>query len=104
METDYNYLSLMHYGSHEFSNNTKRTITTNDDQYQNLIGNRATFTAGDVDFINVLYNYDSEQADISSCLCNEIEVSGLENQKSRNGRYLKTKGTTNGRTGSRILI
>ena len=104
METDYNYLSLMHYGSHEFSNNTKRTIITNDDQYQNLIGNRATFTTGDVDFINVLYNYDSEQADISSCLCNEIEVSGLENQKSRNGRYLKTDGTTNGRTGSQILI
>ena len=63
-----------------------------------------TFTAGDVDFINVLYNYDSEQADISSCLCNEIEVLGLENQKSRNGRYLKTDGTTNGRTGSQILI
>ena len=94
----------MHYGSHEFSNNTKRTITTNDDQYQNLIGNRATFTAGDVDFINILYNYDHEQTDISSCLCNEIEVSGLENQKSRNGLYLKTTGTTNGRAGSRIPI
>ena len=94
----------MHYGSYEFSNNTKRTVTTNDDQYQNLIGNRATFTAGDVNFINVLYNYDHQQADISSCLCNEIEVSGLENQKSRNGRYRKTNGTTNGRTGFRILI
>jgi len=94
----------MHYGSYEFSNNKKRTVTTNDDQYQNLIGNRATFTAGDVDFINVLYNYDSEQVDISSCFCNEIEVSGLENQKSRNGRYQKTNGTTNGRTGFRILI
>ena len=90
----------MHYGSHEFSKNTKRTITTNDDQYQNLIGNRATFTAGDVDFINVLYNYDNDQANISSCSCNEIEVSGLENQTSRNGRYLKINGTTNGRTGS----
>ena len=99
-ETDYNYLSVVHYGSHEFSKNTKRTIRTNDDQYQNLIGNRATFTAGDVDFINVLYNYDNDQANISSCSCNEIEVSGLENQTSRNGRYLKINGTTNGRIGS----
>ena len=88
----------MHYGSYEFSNNTKRTVITNNDQYQNLIGNRATFTAGDVDLINVLYTYDHEQADISSCSCNEIEVSGLENQQSRNGRYRKTNDTTNGRT------
>ena len=90
----------MHYGSREFSKNSKRTITTIDDQYQNLIGNRATFTAGDVEFINVLYNYDDEQANISSCACNEIEISGLVNQKSRMGRYLRVNGTTNGRTGS----
>ena len=89
----------MHYGSYEFSKNGNRTIATNDEQYQNLIGNRAAFTSEDVDFINLLYNYNENEANISSCSCKEIEVSGLEAQSSRNGRYSIVRSVINGRKG-----
>ena len=89
----------MHYGSYEFSKNGKRSIATIDKNYQDLIGNRAAFTAGDVDFINLLYDYNRNQANVSACVCNEIEVSGLEAQSSRNGRYSIVRSLVNGRNG-----
>ena len=58
--TDYNYMSVMHYSSHGFSVNGEPTIVTHDPQFQDLIGQRASYTADDIDYINLLYSYNED--------------------------------------------
>ena len=100
--TKYDYLSVMHYGSQSFLNetlnNTELTIETKDKKYQNLIGNRATFTASDMNYINILYSYN--QDDIHSCFCNSFDISGFDTsgyQSSKNGHYVFRNTTLNER-------
>ena len=58
--TEYNYMSAMHYSSHGFSVNGEPTIVTHDPQFQDLIGQRASYTADDIDYINLLYSYNED--------------------------------------------
>ena len=58
--TEYNYMSVMHYSSHGFSVNGEPTIVTHDPQFQDLIGQRASYTADDIDYINLLYSYNED--------------------------------------------
>ena len=76
----------MHYSSYAFSTNDERTIETKDEKYQNLIGNRATFTASDMNYINILYSYNDEDVDVARC-CNKIDISGFQTQRWSNGYY-----------------
>ena len=79
----------MHYYGQAFLNETldndELTIETKDKKYQNLIGNRATFTASDMNYINILYSHN--QDDIDSCFCNSFDISGFKFVTSRNGLY-----------------
>lgn len=61
-------MSVMHYSSHGFSVNGEPTIVTHDPQFQDLIGQRASYTADDIDYINLLYSYseDDQVRDIST--------------------------------------
>ena len=97
--TKYDYLSVMHYGGQYFLNetlnNTELTIKTKDEKYQNLIGNRATFTTSDMNYINILYSHN--QDDIYSCFCNSFDISGLKFMTSRNGLYTFNNSSLNGR-------
>ncbi|CAK8678188.1 unnamed protein product [Clavelina lepadiformis] len=52
----YDYNSVMHYGDTSFSNNGKKTIVTVDPAFQDVIGQRRTFSEGDVDVINRMYS------------------------------------------------
>ena len=76
----------MHYGSYDFSINDERTIITKDEKYQDLIGNRATFTASDMNYVNLLYSYTEDDLD-PGCNCNEIEITGFQLQSWINGYY-----------------
>lgn len=53
-------MSVMHYSSHGFSVNGEPTIVTHDPQFQDLIGQRASYTADDIDYINLLYSYNED--------------------------------------------
>ena len=85
--TTYDYLSVMHYGSYAFSINNERTIETKNEKYQNLIGNRATFTSSDMNYINILYSYSQDDADASRCSCSTFDISGFQIQQTSNGLY-----------------
>ena len=88
MGMDYNYMSVMHYSSHGFSVNGEPTIVTHDPQFQDLIGQRASYTADDIENINLLYAYDENDVDLNTCSCNKIQISGLSSkQAKRNGIY-----------------
>ena len=90
MGMDYNYMSVMHYSSHGFSVNGEPTIVTHDPQFQDLIGQRASYTAEDIENINLLYTYDENDADIENCKCEKLQVSGLSSkQEKRNGIYTR---------------
>jgi len=51
----YDYNSIMHYSDSGFSINGQPTITTKDPAFQDVIGQRRTFSPGDVDMINRMY-------------------------------------------------
>nr|XP_002128075.1 meprin A subunit alpha-like [Ciona intestinalis] len=51
----YDYNSIMHYGDTSFSNNGGKTIITRDPAFQDVIGQRRTFSEGDVTMINRMY-------------------------------------------------
>ncbi|CAK8685516.1 unnamed protein product [Clavelina lepadiformis] len=51
----YDYNSVMHYGDTSFSSNDQPTIITYDDAFQDVIGQRRTFSRGDVTKINRMY-------------------------------------------------
>jgi len=50
--TDYDYLSVLHYGKYAFSNNRKPTIVTKDASFQDKIGKGTGLSAMDVEKIN----------------------------------------------------
>ena len=85
--TAYDYLSVMHYGSYAWSINNERTIETKNEKYQNLIGNRATFTSSDMNYINILYSYSEDDVDPSRCSCSTFDISGFQIQQTTNGLY-----------------
>ncbi|XP_078488569.1 meprin A subunit alpha-like [Ciona intestinalis] len=51
----YDYNSIMHYGDTSFSTNGGKTIITRDPAFQDVIGQRRTFSEGDVTMINRMY-------------------------------------------------
>nr|XP_002123301.1 meprin A subunit alpha-like isoform X1 [Ciona intestinalis] len=51
----YDYDSVMHYGDTSFSSNGQPTIVTLDPAFQDVIGQRRTFSEGDVTKINRMY-------------------------------------------------
>merc|ERR1712141_691857 len=77
-DTPYNYMSVMHYSGTGFSINGELTIETLDPFYQNLIGQRASFTIQDTKNIEMIYQYDPNDADKLSCNCESFELSGAE--------------------------
>ena len=81
--TPYDYMSIMHYDRYAFSNNTKETIVTKNEKYRDLIGNRGTMTPGDINYINILYNYSADDISLSRCTCEELDISGLHTQIGR---------------------
>ena len=86
----YPYMSVMHYSSGGFAiDKSKPTIVTKDPFYQNLIGQRASYTKADNDLLNNLYSYSDADTDLASCGCEKIEFSGLTYQSARNGVYVK---------------
>jgi len=86
----YPYMSVMHYSSGGFAiDKSKPTIVTKDEFYQNLIGQRASYTKADNDLLNNLYSYSDADTDLASCTCSKIEFSGLTYQNARNGVYVK---------------
>ena len=87
----------MHYGGYSFSVNDERTILTKDEKYQNLIGNRATFTANDMNYIDLLYNYNKDDVGIVNCSCNEFDISGFQIQRRLNGFYKRKDSLFNDR-------
>ena len=101
--TTYDYLSVMHYGSYAFSINNERTIETKNEKYQNLIGNRATFTSSDMNYINILYSYSEDDLDASRCTCNAFDISGFQIQHSTNGHYSINNSLFNQRIRFKIL-
>ena len=94
----YPYMSVMHYSSGGFAiDKTKPTIVTKDPFYQNLIGQRASYTKADNDLLNNLYSYSDSDLDLANCGCNKIEMKGLTYQSARNGVYVKdTNGSLSG--------
>ena len=103
-------MSVMHYSSHGFSVNGEPTIVTHDPQFQDLIGQRASYTADDIDYINLLYSYNEDdqvrdhgqiqlyfdmvtvcrsldKEKLDTCTCNTVEIFGMNIQTSRNGLY-----------------
>ena len=85
----------MHYGAYYFSINGERTIITKNEKYQNLIGNRATLTAKDMSYVDILYSYSDDDVDFSQCKCENFDLSGFQYHISRNGHYktMKTDST-----------
>ena len=112
----------MHYSSHGFSVNGEPTIVTHDPQFQDLIGQRASYTADDIDYINLLYSYNEDdqareiraskffysdvgtlsvhwsldKEKLDSCTCNTIEIFGMNIQTSRNGLYFVDRDVVSG--------
>ena len=70
---------------------SKPTIVTKDEFYQNLIGQRASYTAEDTDNINLLYSYSNSEVDPNNCNCNTLEFRYFDKQDSRNGLYFIDK-------------
>ena len=54
-----------------------------------MIGQRASYTAADIENINLLYSYDDSNIDLDNCNCEKVEISGLSRQTGRNGIYTK---------------
>uniref|UniRef100_A0A0L8FN55 Metalloendopeptidase n=1 Tax=Octopus bimaculoides TaxID=37653 RepID=A0A0L8FN55_OCTBM len=52
----YDYRSIMHYGSYEFSVNGERTIETKDKRFQGIIGKAKILSFNDVKLVNAMYN------------------------------------------------
>ena len=55
LDIPYDFLSIMHYGAYAFSINGKKTITTNDIQYQDVIGQRRHMSDYDKKTLNLRY-------------------------------------------------
>jgi hypothetical protein len=53
--TPYDYYSIMHYRSNEFSQNGFDTISTVDHRFRSVIGQRFGLSLGDVNRINAMY-------------------------------------------------
>lgn len=85
--TPYNYMSVMHYSKSGFSNNGENTINTLDPFYQDLIGQRASYTTEDTENIQLLYAYSDPEVDPDNCKCDRFEFSGFDQQGARNGIY-----------------
>ncbi|XP_036357035.1 zinc metalloproteinase nas-13 isoform X2 [Octopus sinensis] len=54
-DINYDYRSIMHYGSYEFSVNGERTIKTKDKRYQDIIGKAKILSFNDVKLVNTMY-------------------------------------------------
>merc|ERR1711892_795399 len=97
----YNYMSVMHYGGYGFSTNENYTIETIDPFYQELIGQRASYTAEDTENIRRIFDYSPDDADFRNCQCEFIELSGAKYNEQLNGVYTRTDPEFNGTVNAR---
>ena len=72
------------------------TMMPKNRDYFDLIGNMNVIPAGDMNYINILYSYDESDVDVNSCTCNELYISGFQNQ-AINGHYIKQQTIHNSR-------
>ncbi|CAK8678189.1 unnamed protein product [Clavelina lepadiformis] len=78
----YDYNSVMHYGDTSFSNNGEKTIVTIDPAFQDVIGQRRTFSEGDVDMINRMYSCADPLRVSYTCNFDEESVCGYIQDRS----------------------
>ena len=65
------------------------TMRPKDSRYLHKIGNSFNvIPAGDINYINILYSFDESEVNVNSCTCNELYISGFQNQ-AINGHYIK---------------
>ena len=64
------------------------TMMPKNSDYFHLIGNQNVIPAGDMNYINILYSFDESEVDLNRCTCNELYISGFQNQ-AINGHYIK---------------
>ena len=79
-----------------FSTNGNYTIETLDPFYQDLIGQRASYTAEDTENIRRIYDYDEAAADFRNCKCEFIELSGAVFNEQLDGIYKRVEPELNG--------
>ena len=65
--TPYDYLSIMHYGTHAFSKNGHPTILAKNSRYNQLIGQTNKLSDGDVKRIRLMYNCKCLEAEYKNC-------------------------------------
>lgn len=65
----YDYLSIMHYGDYDFSDNNKKTIVTKDAQYQDVIGEARSMSFYDIKSLNLRYNCKPADCSITDDMC-----------------------------------
>jgi len=65
--TPYDYMSLMHYGAHDFTKNGKPTIETKDKEFQNKIGQRDGLS--ELDIYELRRHYDCPVISEENCEC-----------------------------------
>lgn len=65
--TPYDYLSIMHYGTHAFSRNGGPTIIAKNAKYNQLIGQTSKLSLGDVTRIRMMYNCRCIEAGFEHC-------------------------------------
>ncbi|KAM3614330.1 uncharacterized protein V6R79_012847 [Siganus canaliculatus] len=75
--TEYDYISVMHYGKDDFSNGNGSTILTNLPQYQDVIGQRLEMSPNDVLKLSKLYNCTSSVTFLESCSFEEEEICSM---------------------------
>ena len=64
--------------------------------YQDLIGQRASYTAEDTENIRRIYDYDEDSADFRNCKCEHIELSGAKFNQQLDGVYKRVEPELNG--------
>ena len=77
------------------------TIETIDPFYQELIGQRASYTAEDTENIRRIYEYNEYDADFRNCQCEFLELSGAKYNEQLNGIYNRVEPELNGTVNAR---
>jgi len=86
----YDYESVMHYDDSGFSNNGEKTILTRDPAFQGVIGQRRTFSIGDVDMINRMYPCGDPLRHSYSCNFEEENVCGyIQDEKNDDINFVR---------------
>ena len=72
--TEYDYTSIMHYGTYAFSSNGRKTIVPISPNQGISIGQRDGLSAKDINEINALYDCQSRLTNFSYCSLLELST------------------------------